>query len=433
MTAQDIADLGGGFVPADIAGRKASGVSFHTGRLREGDAFFALPGENTHGLEFAPAALDKGAAFIVSDRAHPQGVQVPDPKRTLLELGRSYRNRTGAVIGVTGSVGKTSSKTFIAAALNAQKSLGNLNTPLALAATLVNTRLAGHEDKALVLELGIDHVGEMAQLVELVQPDYGVLTAVAPSHLEGLGNLDTVAFEKSRLLVAASQQAFVSLQALPYLEANSDIDMSALRTKGLTSYGLDQNADVIGTLENDTLNFETVNVSLSAPGEAMASNALVALALAQTLKIDLNEAAERLSKAQLEPGRLQRLKLGELTVLDDSYNSNPASAAEALKILRTLDAPHTAVLGDMLELGSESERYHYELGLASHDIERVIAIGQEAKAIARANPKARYFADTDMALQALKNLPRSGSILFKASRGMHFETLIEELSRTVAH
>ena len=431
LTAQKIAQLSGGSVTSELGEKVVSGVAFHAERCREGYAFFALPGASAHGLDYADAALANGAAFIVSDRAHPNGIQVKDPKETLLELGRHVRKkRSGSVIGVTGSAGKTSTKTFSAAALNAQKSPGNFNTPLALAATLINTELAGYGHEPLVLELGIDHIGEMATLVDLVRPDYGVLTSVAPSHLEGLKNLETVAFEKSQLLSAATQLAFVSLQALPFLKDNADIDVAALRAKGLKTYGLEPEADIAGQLLGKTLSYKTVTVALSAPGEAMANNALVALALAQTLELDLEAAAERIEEAPNEPGRLHLQKLGELSVLDDSYNSNPASAHEALAILRTLPGPRTAVLGDMLELGPQSEHYHSELGLATQDFERVIAIGAAAKAIAEANPKARYFTSTDMALPALQHLPRQGSILFKASRGMKFETLVEELRRS---
>ena len=197
----------------------ATGVSFHSGRVRPGDAFFALPGEREHGMRYADAALTGGAAFIVSDRPHPRGVSVADPAGVLLELGREARAALqGPVVGVTGSAGKTSTKAFLCAALGVPNSPGNFNTPLALAQALVGAWLEGRtgKDERLVLELGIDHVGEMATLTDLTRPTHALLTLVAESHLSGLGSVETVAREKGKL-VEAAEVAFVSAQAAPLL------------------------------------------------------------------------------------------------------------------------------------------------------------------------------------------------------------------------
>ena len=429
LTPASLRAFGGEPAPG-LAEHAASGISFHSGRLKTGEAFFALPGEQMHGLAFAEDALAKGAAFIISDKPHPQGVVVPDPAGLLLELGQlARRERSGAVTGITGSVGKTSAKTFAAAALAADKSPGNFNTPLALAKVFINTALAKRAERALVLELGIDHVGEMDNLTRLTEPDYGLLTHVGASHLEQLETVATVAFEKSRLLVAAKRRAFVSEQALGEFKKNLDIDLSALKAKGLTSYGFSEAAQARGHFEDGVLHYKDVSLRPPAQGRAMALNALGALVLAEALGVPLGEAAKRVEEAKLEPGRLQTLDLGGLTVLNDSYNSNPSSAAEALEILLALPGPHTAVLGDMLELGQESARYHFELGVKSRAAERVIAIGQGAKQIALANSKARYFASTELAVPALRGLPLAGTVLLKASRGMHFERLLDALQQ----
>lgn len=414
LSADFIGNMGQGQAPAGV--QDAGGVSFHSGRIKAGDAFFALPGEQGHGITFADAALANGAAFIVSDKPHPQGVLVADPAETLLALGRWARQQhSAAIIGVTGSAGKTSTKTFVAAALNASSSPGNFNTPLALAKTLVETVLSGQSNEPLVLELGIDHIGEMARLVELVKPTHGILTAIAPSHLEGLGTLETVAQEKTKLL-AASPFALASLDASPHV---------ALAHK---TYGLSEAADFAGSFDTQ-LSYKGVHLTPPAPGRTMALNALAALVLAEEFGIDMTVAARRIESSVLEPGRLAIKVLGDLTILDDSYNSNPASAKQALEILRTLPAPRTAVLGDMLELGAASDDYHLQLGQQTTDIDRVIAIGPHARNIAAGNPRARYFGSTDAALQALAMLPRHGSILFKASRGMRFETLVAAMSK----
>ncbi len=396
----------------------ASGVNFNTDRLKPGEAFFALPGQTTHGIHYADDALSKGAAFIVSDKPHPHGVLVSDPVQTLLELGKWGRKQLmGPVIGVTGSAGKTSTKAMIAATLDIPSTTGNLNTPLALATTLVNTYLSGKQ--SLVLELGIDHIDEMDTLVELVRPTHGVLTLIAPSHLDGLGSVEQIAKEKSKLLSAATTR-LAHTQTLAFLDIAN-----------VQSYGLTQ-ADFSGHYENGMLYFKNRSIALPAPGEAMAGNALAALALSELLGVPLEVAIPRLEQAHLEPGRLHITKVGSITLLDDSYNSSPAAVKEALKVLGSLPSPHTAILGDMLELGSHSADYHFEIGKETRSLDHVVAIGKMSKYIAEANPNAIYFSTVDEALPYLQRLDLRGSVLVKASRGMKFERCVQALKEVLA-
>ncbi len=411
--------------PADFPAVR--GAAFNSARVRRGDVFFALPGAATHGLRFADAALAEGAAFVVSDQPHERGLQVADPAAALLTLGRWARARlTGPVVGVTGSVGKTTTKSFLAAALNAPSSPGNFNTPLALAMTLFNTYLEMGSDISLVLELGIDHVGEMAQLVDVVEPSHGVLTAVAASHLKGLGTLETVAAEKSKLLIAA-QHRWASVQAAEFLS-------DGLR-KGVTTYGVepetaDQSGRVVASSAvGQSVEYHGVTFELHYPGGAVARNAVAALVVAEALGFNLQEAAARLEAVRLEPGRLAPVPLGGALLLDDTYNSNPASAAEALAVLRAANRPHTAILGDMLELGADSKTLHEELGRRTLGLDRVVAIGPEAAALAAGNPQTEVFASFGEALSVLAALQLEGTILVKASRGMHFERVVEALQK----
>lgn len=423
LEASALAAKGGGHAKAGLPA--ASGVSFHSGRVRPGDAFFALPGSAGHGVAFADAALEAGAAFVVSDHPHPRGVTVPKPAELLLQLGREARRElTGPVIGVTGSAGKTSTKALLASALAADASPGNFNTPLALAQVLVAQALGAQRSNRLILELGIDHPGEMDVLLGLAHPTHAVVTLIAPSHLEGLGSVEGVAAEKFKL-VDAAPQAFVSAQAAGYLT-------SAQREK-VTTYGLGA-GDVQGRLlevspTGQKLTALGVTLDLPFVGAALAENALAALAVADSLSDDLSVSAARLAHATLEPGRLQVHRLGPLTLLDDAYNSNPASARAALEALRHFPEPHTAVLGDMLELGPDAARYHRELGEQTVGLASVIAIGPEMRALAEANPAAHYVPAFDLpALTPL--LPERGTLLVKGSRGMRLERLIEALLQT---
>lgn len=421
-----LAERGGGSAAPGLS--SASGVSFHSARVRPGDAFFALPGAAGHGLEYADAALTAGAAFIVSDRPHPRGVIVPDPAELLLELGVWAREQLqGVVVGVTGSAGKTSTKALLAAALGAEATPGNFNTPLALAQTLVGAALAGRTgpEARLVLELGIGHPGEMDALLRLARPTHGVVTLIAPSHLEGLGSVAGVATEKLKL-VDAAEHAFVSTQAAAFL--------SAAQRHKVTTYGLADATlkdNVTGTLTDVspfgmTLTALEVAARLPFVGPALAENALAALAVAASLGDNLTTTAARLERAKLEPGRLQVHRLGRLTLIDDSYNSSPAAAAAALAALSAFPRPHTAVLGDMLELGPDSAAYHAGLGEQTAGLDRVIAVGPAMRALLDGNPVAWHLETFDLGvLSAL--LPDQGTLLVKGSRGMRLERLVHAL------
>ncbi len=411
-----------------------TGAAFHSGRVRPGDVFFALPGQHGHGIAHAEEALARGAAFIVSDLPHERGVVVDSPGERLLELGRRARHGLrGPVVGITGSAGKTTTKTFLAAALEGRSSEGNLNTPWALATTLVDAALAeSSRDRGqpLVLELGIDQLGEMARLIDLTHPDHAILTSIGASHLAGLGTIEAVALEKGALLMAAPGHRLASLQAYrelppalrenvhPYAVLDAD-------EPSPTAPNLVPARRLSASGEGQELVYRGLRIELPWPGKALADNALAALAMAERLGVDLEPAARRLAEARLEPGRLQRRVHGRLTIIDDTYNSNPASASLALEVLRGSPPPRAAVLGDMLELGEASASHHHALGAATRDLDVVLAIGPEAAAIATANPSARHAADPEGAESLLAELPSRGTVLFKASRGVRLERLLE--------
>ena len=420
VSPQLIAQLAGTPTRGDLP--RATGVTFHSGRVRPGDAFFALPGAKEHGIAHANDALERGAVFIVSDLPHPRGLQVEDPAGVLLALGQHARgNLKGAVVGISGSAGKTTTRAFAAAALDAGSSEGNFNTPYALACTLVRAWQTDPQ-RPLVLELGIDRPGEMDELLDLVSPTHGLLTAIAESHLERLGDLGGVAREKARLLERSAQR-FASLDAsarLPRL------------VPGLIRFGLAEDAEVKGQLVAGLLEALGVEVRLRYPGRAMATNALGALALAWQLGLDLEGAAERLESATLEAGRLEIKRRGQLTILDDTYNSNPASAREALAVLSSSAAPRCAVLGDMLELGDQAEELHRELGAATRGLDLVLAIGPLARCLTDANPNAIHLPSVEEALPLLARLPSTGTVLVKASRGMRLERIVEALMAGVS-
>ena len=429
--------LAGSSLAGSSRARVATGVAFHSQQVRPGDAFFAFAGEHAHGIRFADDALSRGAAFVVSDKPHPQGIVVRDPAQVLLALGQAARaQRQGIVLGVTGSAGKTTTKTLVAAALACDKSQGNFNTPLALAKTLVDNMLNGLANAPLMLELGIDHSGEMDVLTELAKPDIGILTLIAESHLKGMKTLENVSREK-RKLIDASPRNIVSAEAWHFLNAEQ---AATARCYGLlpadSQRGLPEDdlpADTVyGRVIHQDLHGQVIEVygeriTLTTLGAAAARSAVAAMVCAAEVGVELSLAAMRISQAAPESRRLEVHQLGQLTFIDDAYNSNPASVANALAVLEAYPKPHTVVLGDMLELAAQSELRHRELGRATRQVDKVIAVGEEARFIAAENPEAQYFATVAALLEQLEALPKAGTMLVKASLGMNLARFVQAL------
>jgi UDP-N-acetylmuramoyl-tripeptide--D-alanyl-D-alanine ligase len=279
-----------------------------------------------------------------------------------------------------------------------------------------------------VLELGIDHLGEARELTDLVQPTHTVLTLIAEAHLDGLGDLRSVAREKGRILSAGSVRRYASAGAAALLPPDF--------ATGVTSYGLDRPQPPTGryrpspdggALEAHLATDTTVQVRLPGLGRALAEHALVALLVARDLGIDPELAATRMSEATIEPRRLQPHRLGSLLLIDDSYNASPASMALALEVLAGLPRPHAAVLGDMLELGDEAPRRHRELGERTAGLDLIWAVGAHANDLAAGNSAVRTFPDAASAVADAHTLPTSGTLLVKGSRGVALDRLVDAL------
>lgn len=411
----------------------ATRATFHSQRVTPEHIFVAMAGASGHGLDHADEALQRGAPFILSDRPHPKALLVDDARAALLELGRAARGQIRApVVGVTGSAGKTTAKALLAAALDAHVSPGNLNTPVALACTLIDA--AATPERPLVLELGVDAPGDMAQLTALTAPSDALLTLIAPAHLEALGDLAGVAREKGALLRAAPGHRFAAQSA--YDQLPSDLQASTVAYRVVApGHSDDRNEANVGQLQRTPhgaeLRFTRHGVARRAPlpgwGRALAENAFGVLLLSEALGVELERAIERIARAELEPQRLAVRRFGELTLIDDSYNANPASAREALDLLAEFPAPHHAVLGSMLELGAESEAHHRRLGrwCAEANLTSLITVGAATRAIAESTTVDRHAESVAALLADNPPPPTSGTLLVKGSRGVALERLID--------
>ncbi|GGK22478.1 UDP-N-acetylmuramoyl-tripeptide--D-alanyl-D-alanine ligase [Deinococcus malanensis] len=372
-------------------------------------AFVALPGERMHGNAFVEAALAAGAPFVLTDLDVPRALRVPSQegagaRDALFAWARLERARNPLVVGITGSAGKTTAKSYAAAALEAHY-MPVYNTMPAIACFLIEY---GASDQPLVVEMGIDRVGEMAELVELVQPDVGVVTSIGPAHLEQLGSIEGIAREKGVILQGV--RGLVGAQAAAYYPPD--------QYPGVESYGFG-NVDHAGqnlqvTPEGARFTFGGVDIALPLAAPVQAEAAVLGLVLAQLNGMPLDNAAERLAQVSL-PGGRYRVHPGRYTVIDDAYNASPLAVQAALDALHALPGRRISVLGRMLELGPTEQELHAQVGAyARKRADLTYGVGPYAAELGE-----RAFATVPDLLSALTTEVRDGDVvLIKASRGI---------------
>ena len=351
----------------------ASGVSCDSRDIAPGALFVAMKAERD-GHEFAKVAVDNGAGAVLVSRLIDDlsvvQILVDDTAMALTQLGRWARSRVSSqvgsrVIGITGSVGKTSTKDFIAAGLRARFSTGasekSLNNDQGVPVTLLN---APDDVEALVLEMGMRGFGEIARLAELVRPHIGVVTTVGEAHSERVGGIEGVAQAKSELVRALQQGDFAILNA----DDHRILAMSALTQATSFSFGLASDADMritehrVNSEGLSSFSYESQwgggSCSLSVPGQHMVSNAASALLVCALCNVNLDDAAIAIGRSAMSPMRMAMHNLPNGVLIDDSYNASPTSVIAALRTLASLEADHrVAVLGVMAEIDQPETRH----------------------------------------------------------------------------
>jgi UDP-N-acetylmuramoyl-tripeptide--D-alanyl-D-alanine ligase len=367
-------------------------------------AFVALSGEKMHGNAFVEAALAAGAPFVLTDLDVPRAVRVQDAQEALFAWARHERAKNGLVVGITGSAGKTTAKSYAAAALDAHF-MPVFNTMPAIACFLIEFGASG---RPLVVEMGIDRPGEMAELMALVRPDVGVVTTIGPAHLEQLGSVEAIVREKGGIL--AGTRGLVGAQA------------SAFYT-GVDSYGFGDvtyaGHDLVLTARGAMFTYSDVLVELPLAARVQAEAAVLGLRLAQEAGVALPDAAERLSRVQV-PGGRYRVHPGRYTVIDDAYNASPVAVTAALDALSTQagggsTGRRISVLGRMLELGPTERALHAEVGAYARErADLTYGVGVYARELGE-----RASRTVPELLSALRREIRDGDVvLIKASRGI---------------
>lgn len=428
-----------------------AGVSIDSRTTKAGDCFFAIAGENFDGHDYVGDAFARGAVCAVVSKNFQKAelsdkclVRVDDTVEALGDLAREYRRRAGfKVVAITGSGGKTTTRHIchyvLSRRFEVHQSPKSFNNNIGVPLTLLGAE-AGTE--IVVAELGSNSPGEISYLTRVAEPDIAVVTNVYPAHLEGFGDLQTIVKEKSSIAGG--------LKPGGILIANADIEMlvNACRAWNATllTFGKSDSANyriadihLEGSTSRFTVDGAQVRLPLAGPGNV--ENALAAWAVCNQFGITVDEfaaAAETLPPVSM---RTELLQIGNMTVLSDCYNANPASMKNALEILAGLDETGQRrlvfICGDMAELGPQTERLHAELGafVAGTEVELMVAVGELASIVATTAETSterkldiKCFGDTLSACKNLHKLIKDNDIvLVKGSRKAGLETIVEKL------
>ena len=424
-------------------------ISTDTRTLQPGALYVALRGENFDGHRFVEQAIKAGATGILVSQAMTVDseittLQVADTLIALQHMAHASRLQfDGPVIAVTGSNGKTTTKEMIAAVLRAHygadavlATTGNLNNHIGVPLTLM-ARQASH--KVAVIEMGMNHFGEIALLTQLAEPTMAVITNAAPAHLEGVGSLAGVAEAKGEVFAGLRAGGVAVVNAddyfLPYWQVLN-------RERVVTTFGVATTANVGGKSGaapgqmwvNSISSSGKLEIQLPVCGDHNVCNALAAVAVARGLGIPEATIKQGLEATVNVSGRLtSRPFINGSTLIDDSYNANPASMKAAARVLVTHAAPRYLVLGDMGELGSTSEQLHELLAtdLSELPLDGVFTLGPKMKRVAHIfGVKAKSFDDIDPLAESLyPRLTAGATLLVKGSRSMALERVIEKLEQ----
>jgi UDP-N-acetylmuramoyl-tripeptide--D-alanyl-D-alanine ligase len=425
---------------------EVNGLSIDTRTLKEGDLFVALQGDNRDGHDFVAAAFAAKAGAALVTRA-PDGVTGPlltvaHTQRGLEDLARAARARSNAkILAVTGSAGKTTTKEILRLACNAlgrtHASAASYNNhwgvPLSLAALPRDAEYG-------VFEVGMNHFGELRNLVGFVRPHVALVTTIAPAHLEFFGNCDAIADAKSEIFEGLEPGGAALIPSDSAYAARLTMRAKQAKVARIVSFGTNGDAKLISfDPEGDGMRLKAdifgtaVDCFVGAPGAHIAQNVVGALAAVALLDGDVLNAAAALKDFTALKGRGARFEAGGIQVIDESYNANPASMAAALSLLGSAKGRKIAVLGDMLEMGEGGLAHHAGLAapIEAGKVDLVFTCGMQMRALWDALPASRRggTADNSTALTPMLNaiLKPGDTVLVKGSNGARMSVIVEAL------
>ena len=446
LTADEIARATAGRIVSGDPGKECAGAAIDSRAIQGGEIFFALPGTRTDGHRFVPTVTGAGAAVVQEEVTAPEGVaviRVEDTLKALQDLARYVRSKgvPKKLVGITGSAGKTTTKELLAAMLGSRvrisKTMGNFNNLIGFPLCLLNVP---DGTEWMVAEMGMSTAGELRELSLMGRPDAAVFTVVRPVHLEFFASVREIAEAKSELLAGLAPGGPVIANA-----DDPEVSRIARRHQGgrVVRYGIEsEDVDVklrnlspgpegIGSRFRLEAGSETAEVSLPLHGLYNAENCLAAAACSWALGLSLQEIAEAVR--DVRPASMRGVvHRGAFTLVDDSYNSNPAAVAKALEGAALLPGKRRiAILGDMRELGPEGPRFHRESGelAARLGFSPILGVGELSRElVAGAGADAHWVPDASAAAEWAAREVREGDlVLVKASRGVGLDAVVRRL------
>ena len=452
LTPELIAELCGGscITGENYITKEISAITTDSRDVVDGCMFTAIKGERVDGNKFVNGAYEDGALVCMSENEPenlPEGaayIVVESCLQALKDIAEYYRKVCGTkIIGITGSVGKTSTKEMLAAVLsekfNTLKTLGNFNNELGVPLTLFRLR---PEHEVAIVEMGISDFGEMTRLSKMVRPDACVITNIGQCHLENLGDRDGVLKAKTEIF------RYLKKDGKAYLNGDDDKLASVNDVNGSRPhmFGMNKSNDIyadnivshgLAGTEFDAVTADmTIHLRVPVLGKHMVTNALAAVAAGLDMGMTPDEIGKGISNFKPIGGHSSIYETNMFTIMDDCYNANPVSMKAGIDVLSDVQGRKVAVIGDMFELGSDEKDMHYDIGryAVQKKIDCIICIGELAKEyekgakVAGKDDDVYYFEDRDEAIIKLHEiLQKSDSILVKASHGMHFEKIVDIL------
>ena len=460
MTLENIAKACGGTYVGDDAlrGSEITGAVIDSRQVEPGYLYIPIRGERVDGHRFISDVFAKGALAVLSEETleNPAGpyIQVASSEQALKDIAEFYRSTLGIkIVGITGSVGKTSTKEMISAVLsqkyNVLKTEGNFNNEIGLPLTILRIR---REHEVAVVEMGISEFGEMHRIAKVAKPDICVMTNIGQCHLENLIDRDGVLRAKSEIfdflkpdghiVLNGNDDKLITVQEVKgvkpvfyYVEDSSaqkadlqyEVTADAIENKGLR--GLDAN-----------LHFpeEVCQIHEPIPGVHNVYNACAAACVGRIMGLTNEEICEGIAHAKTIAGRTNLITLGDVLVIDDCYNANPVSMKASLDVLAQAEGRRIAVLGDMGELGENEREMHYDVGkyAANTGVDILFCCGtlseELAKGAQRGHTKVMYFAEREKLTQTLLNFVEAGdTVLVKASHFMEFPKIVKALEEVL--
>ncbi len=449
ITVREITEACGGKLLCGSPDTSITSVSTDSRKISPGTLFVPIKGEKTDAHDYISATFAAGAAATLTQEHGTMNdthawIRVPGTEQALQQIATAYRSKFRIpFVGVTGSVGKTTTKEMIAlalsAGLNVMKTEGNFNSQIGLPLTMFRLE---PEHQAAVIEMGMSNFGEMSRLAQIAAPDYAVMTNIGISHIQQLKTQQNILSEKLHITDCFHEGSVLFI--------NGDDELLAgLRGKfngKLISFGTQSWCDFRAediTVANGYTEFTMHSpdgarkVKLPVLGIHNVTNALAGLAVAHTLGVPLKKAAEKLAEYRPLAMRQQIHCVNEVTIIDDSYNASPDSIQSSVNVLCSFQGgKRVAVLADMLELGDFSQKAHFDVGVhaAQAGVNLLITVGEQAKEIARGaqsvNPGlvCHSFENNEAAIAELKSTLTGGdAVLIKGSRGMRTDEIVKAL------